>query len=230
MKKILLLISFLFLTGCASSMQVFNKVDSYNQVRFKEFASHVPDYLQEIHIMDSNKSWYENKLSFANIETTKQIYTYLDYSFLQTFGKKSLPEKKGFVNIEQKVSRTDVKTSANFFSFSENGYKYKAEIIARLNWDSDKKKDTLLYFEEYTDKNKILNSYYLIINDLTKPIMPKVISKKSAFSKKYTVYQVSTKKKNLVNVYDIGEVEVVEKPKALPSESAKDSNVKKLSE
>ncbi len=232
MNKILLslcLLLCLFLPACLSSMQAFsflNRVESYNEARFKEFASHVPDYLQEANIMDKNKSWYEDKLALANPETTRQIYNNLDYSFLPSMNKnKSLQEKRQ--SIEQKVRRTNVKVSANSFSFNEQDFYYRAEIVARFNWDEDNKKDLLVYFEEH-DKKNLLASYYFIVNDLAKPISPLLISKKSSSAKHYTVY-IQTKKKK-VEQFDIGEVQVVEKPKALGNKEAKDTNIKALSE
>ncbi len=233
MKKIfpfLCLLPCLFLTACLSSMQSFsflNRVESYNAVRFKEFASHVPEHLQEANIMDKNNSWYEDKLTFANAETTKQIYNNLDYSFLPTMSKsKSLQEKRQ--TIEQKVKRTNVKTSANIFSFNEQDNYYKGEVVARLNWDKDTIKDIIVYFEEYS-KDTLLASYYFVVTQLNKPIIPLIISKKSATASQYTVY-VQSKKTNKVEVFDRGEIQVVEKPKTQANKENKNKNVKALSE
>ncbi len=224
----------LLLTSCLSSVQMLNRVESYNADKFKIFASHVPEHLQEIRIMDKNNSWYEDRLTVANADITKTIYSNLDYSFLPSYASsKKIRSRQNIKDLEksiqQRTKRTNIKTSANFFSFEEDGFSYKAEIIARLNWNEDNIKDYLLYFEEYSTQNKLLASYYLIITDLTKPIKAHIISKKNAYAKNYTVY-IQKKKKNTVQVYDIGEVEVVEKPKAQKNKEPKSSTVKALEE
>ncbi len=170
----------------ASAMNLKHYLQIFNKEEFDRFKNSLTNHLIYRDIIKNENSYtITHSATSSKEQMGLELFNKLDYSFILTHNQSNEP--RYFTS----GSYSNLLIEQNSFSLQRGSDHFKAEVIAKLNWDKKDKEDWLVFFSLTNPHSELVGRYfYLIVTDTkTAPLKTKVLASQNNLTNTFLIYE-----------------------------------------